>query len=135
MKTRFTLVRMASVVLLAWTVAGGSVNTGSGTAIEIGVTGRANANASIASSGSIRGCCVGGPHERRRHGRLRGDEPRRRARLRSACARESSAWRCQRLRRATAADRAELSRVHQSCNRGAVDSEVCIRDSSRIRTL
>ena len=41
--------------LLAWIVAGGSVDTRGGTAIEIGVTGRANANASIASSGSFVG--------------------------------------------------------------------------------
>ena len=55
MKTHFTLINMASVVLLAWIVAGGSVDTRGGTAIEIGVTGRANANASIASSGSFVG--------------------------------------------------------------------------------
>ena len=55
MKTHVTLIRIASVVLLVCIVAGGSVDTGSGTAIAIGVTGRANANASIASSGSFVG--------------------------------------------------------------------------------
>ena len=55
MKTHFTLSRMASVLLLAWIVAGCSVDTRSGPALEIGVTGRANANASIASSGSFVG--------------------------------------------------------------------------------
>ncbi len=55
MKTRFTLITMASVVLLAWIVSRSSVETRGGTAIEIGVTGRANANASIASSGSFVG--------------------------------------------------------------------------------
>jgi hypothetical protein len=54
-KTHLTLIRVAGVVLLAWIVAGGSVDTRSGAAIEIGVTGRANANASIASSGSFVG--------------------------------------------------------------------------------
>ena len=55
----------------------------------------------------IRGCRLGGPHERRRHGRLRGDKPRRRAGLRGACAGEPGAWRRQCLRRAAAADRVE----------------------------
>ena len=55
MRTHFTSIKMASVVLLAWSVAGSSVDTRSGTAIEIGVAGRANANASIASSGSFVG--------------------------------------------------------------------------------
>jgi hypothetical protein len=54
-KTHFTLSKMASIVLLAWFVAEGSVDTRSGTAIEIGVTGRANAYASITSSGSFVG--------------------------------------------------------------------------------
>ncbi len=54
MKTHFTLIGIATAVLL-WLGAGGSVDTRSGTAIEIGVTGRANANASIASSGSFVG--------------------------------------------------------------------------------
>jgi hypothetical protein len=49
-KTHITWIRMAGVVLLAWVVAEGPVRTGSGTGIEIGVTGRTNANASIASS-------------------------------------------------------------------------------------
>jgi hypothetical protein len=53
-QTHFTLVTIASAVLL-WLGAGGSVDTRSGAAIEIGVTGRANANASIASSGSFVG--------------------------------------------------------------------------------
>ena len=54
MKTHFTWIRIASVVLL-WLVAGGTVDTRSGAAIAIGVTGRANANASIVSSGSLVG--------------------------------------------------------------------------------
>jgi hypothetical protein len=52
---RFTLINMAGVVLLAWIVARGSVATGSGIAIEVGVRGRANAHASIAASGSFVG--------------------------------------------------------------------------------
>ena len=55
MKTRVTLIAMASVVLLVGIVSRGSVETPGGTAIEIGVTGRANANASISSSGSFVG--------------------------------------------------------------------------------
>jgi len=54
MKTHFTLSRVAGVVLL-WFFAGGQVDTRREADIKIGVTGRANANASIASSGSLVG--------------------------------------------------------------------------------
>lgn len=53
-KSRFTSLGMASVLLLAWVVAAGAVRI-SATTTQIGVTGRANANASIASSGSFVG--------------------------------------------------------------------------------
>ena len=59
MKTHVTLMRMPVVVLLVWIFAGGSVDTRSGTTTEIGVTGRANANASMASSGSFVGVAWG----------------------------------------------------------------------------
>ena len=54
MTTHFTLTRVAGVVLLACLTAGSSVTT-NGKAIEIGVAGRANANASVASAGSFVG--------------------------------------------------------------------------------
>lgn len=54
-RTYLMLIRMAGVVLLAWFVAEISVHTRTGPAVEIGVKGRANANASIASSGSFVG--------------------------------------------------------------------------------
>lgn len=49
-----TLTKVAGIVLLACVAAGASVET-NGKAIEIGVAGRANANASIASTGSFVG--------------------------------------------------------------------------------
>jgi hypothetical protein len=52
--THFALSKIAGVALLACVVAGSSVET-NGKAIEIGVSGRANANASIASAGSFVG--------------------------------------------------------------------------------
>jgi hypothetical protein len=50
--THFTLSKIAGVALLACVLTGSSVET-NGKAIEIGVSGRANANASIASAGSF----------------------------------------------------------------------------------
>ena len=49
------LFRVSVVVVLAWIVAVSPVTTRSGNAVTIGVAGRANANASIASSGSVVG--------------------------------------------------------------------------------
>jgi hypothetical protein len=54
-KTLGTLIGIASVVLLAWIIAANPVNTENRQAVDIGVAGRANANASIASSGSFVG--------------------------------------------------------------------------------
>ena len=54
MNRHVTSLRLAGVVLLAWVLAGVSPDS-SGTAIEIGVAGRANANASIATAGSFVG--------------------------------------------------------------------------------
>ena len=54
MKTEIAPMGMAGVVLLACVVTAGAVRTG-GKPIEIGVAGRANANASIAASGSFVG--------------------------------------------------------------------------------
>jgi hypothetical protein len=51
---RFTLLKVASAVLLACVAAGATFNT-SRKAMKIGVPGRVNANASIASSGSFVG--------------------------------------------------------------------------------
>ena len=53
-KTRFRSVGLASVVLLACVVAAGAARSTASTT-QIGVAGRANANASIASSGSFVG--------------------------------------------------------------------------------
>jgi hypothetical protein len=55
-ETRFTSFAMASVVLLACLVAAGAARI-TATTTQIGVAGRANANASIASSGSFVGSC------------------------------------------------------------------------------
>lgn len=91
MKTHATVIRIAGVVALAWTAADGSGDTLSRTAVRIGVAGRANANVSMASSGSFVGVAWGGPHEGRRDRRLRGDQPRRRAIFRSPGAGEPGA--------------------------------------------
>ncbi len=55
MKAAVTLFRRAFVILLTWLVAVSLVETRTGSAIDIGVVGRANSNASIASSGSFVG--------------------------------------------------------------------------------
>jgi hypothetical protein len=49
------LIGIASVVLLAWIMAANPVNTENRQAVDIGVAGRTNAYASIASSGSFVG--------------------------------------------------------------------------------
>ena len=125
MKTHFTLSKMASLVLLASIVAAGSSKHAAGPrsrsasqAVRTRTPRLPRAAHSWVSSGR--------PGRRRRHGRLRGDKPRRRACFRGACAGEPRAWRRQCLRRAAAADRVERSWVHQSCNRGAVGREVCV---------
>ena len=53
MKRHFTLIRLVSIAVLANVAAAGSATTSGNT--EIGVAGRANANASIASRGSFVG--------------------------------------------------------------------------------
>ena len=55
MKTYVTLFGIALVVLLSWIIVASPVATRDGAALTIGVAGRSNANASIASSGSFVG--------------------------------------------------------------------------------
>ena len=131
MKTHITWIRMASVVLLAWIVAEGSVGTRSGTAIEIGVTGRTNANASIASSSSFVGVAWAARTKdgvtdvyvatSRDGGRSFG------APVRVNQVPGEASVSGEQPPRIVLSSRD----VDQSRNRGAVDGEVCIRDSSR----
>jgi hypothetical protein len=120
---RFTLLKVASAVLLACVAAGAAFNT-SGKAMKIGVPGRANANASIASSGSFVGVTWAGRtkdgltdvYAAASHdgGRSFG----------GAGAGEPGAWRYQCLRRTAAADSLERPQFDDSCNRDGVDSEL-----------